>query len=297
VAFPARKYELTHVTCDYCNSDEHEVVLRKRGAQFTDEFSIVRCRRCGFVFVNPRLSDQDIAALYDDEYYAGRGFDRTIAYDGADKDPDKRRDIVAMLTEAAGPLDGRRSLDVGCGNGLLVSELRRSGAQAYGLDSSASAIALCRKRGVPVFPYELSDPRLDAERFDIITAIEVIEHVTSPTRFLDRLRGLLAPGGVLFIGTGSWELVRRQPGTPYLMPEGHICYFTPRTLAKFFSKAGFAVDWRTLNRTWIGWRLMPGAAGSRLRQTTVRLTAAATHALMPSVGPFPLARLPRGPSH
>jgi SAM-dependent methyltransferase len=291
-----RGYEFTRVRCDYCGSNEQDVVARKRGAQVSSEFTIVRCRGCGFIFVNPRLCDRDIAGLYDDEYYAGHGFDRTIAYESADKDETKRADIAAMLAEAAGSLRGKRCLDVGCGNGLLVAELRQREADAWGQDSSAAALAICRDRGVPVFPHGLFDPRLNGQRFDIVTAIEVIEHVTSPTQFLARLRELLAPNGILFIGTGSWELVRRQPGTPYLMPEGHIGYFTPPLLARFFQKAGLTVDWQTLNRTWIGWRIIPGRPDSRLRETIVRTMAAFARSVIPSVGPFPLARLSGSPT-
>ncbi|PZR59023.1 MAG: hypothetical protein DLM50_01970 [Candidatus Meridianibacter frigidus] len=286
-----REYGFVRVGCDFCGSNEHRVVARKRGALITSEFTIVRCAKCGFIFVNPRLSDAEIARLYDDEYYAGRGFDRTVAYDTQDKDETKRADIAAMLSEAAGSLRAKRCLDVGCGNGYLVSELRKHEADAWGQDSSPSALSICRTRNVPVLPYDLFDARLDGERFEIVTAIEVIEHVISPTRFLARLRELLAPNGVLFIGTGSWELVSRQPGAPYIMPEGHICYFTPTTLARFFEKVGLTVDWKTLNRTWIGWRVTPGPPHSRLRANVVRAMARVARSTMPRVGPFPLARL------
>jgi hypothetical protein len=99
---------------------------------------------------------------------------------------------------------------------------------------------------------------------------------------------LLAPGGVLYVTTGNWNLVRLRPGTPYVMPEGHIYYFTPVTLRRYFSAAGLE-PYDVFNRTWIGARCLAPLLGS----TLARGVATTASGLAPGYGQFPLARLPR----
>lgn len=102
------------------------------------------------------------------------------------------------------PLDGKSALDVGCGAGLLAEPLARMGARVTGLDAAPELIAAARAhaggqgleidyRAVPVEQVE--------GQFDLVTAMEVIEHVASPEAFLHSLRARLALGGLLILST------------------------------------------------------------------------------------------------
>jgi len=272
------------VDCDLCASTHRQIKFVKRGTVVPFPFPIVRCRNCGHVYVTPRLANDALNGLYDESYFSGLGFDRTVNYlqPGAAV-LSYYDDVRASLDDACGGLAGKHCLDVGCGTGRLVEALRSVGARAVGSDFSPIALRFCRERGVPTV--ELPTTQI----YDVVTAIEVIEHVPSPTQFLQDLAALTKPGGVIFVGTGNWELVSRQPGTPYVMPEGHIHYFTPVTLNRFFRKVGLVPEYKTFNRHWIAWRL----AGRRTAALAVlRRVARITCALAPALGPFPLARKP-----
>ena len=102
------------------------------------------------------------------------------------------------------PLEGRSALDVGCGAGLLAEPLARLGAKVTAIDASAELISVARAhafamgldldyRAVPV-------EQLDG-RFDLVTSMEVIEHVAEPGAFLKALARRLAPGGLLVMST------------------------------------------------------------------------------------------------
>jgi 2-polyprenyl-3-methyl-5-hydroxy-6-metoxy-1,4-benzoquinol methylase len=281
----------TSVACDLCGATEHRTVLRKRGRVTGEIFSIVRCRRCSLVYVNPRLSDERIAKLYDKAYFRGEGFDPGVRY-AEDDDENMRHAIFAILQslrEAMGTLRVKRVLDVGCGGGSLVRALRAAGALAVGLDSSPEAIRICRARSTPAIEGDVHSAKLHDLRFDAITAIEVIEHVTSPTQFLRQIRDLLAPGGVAFIGTGNWELVRRIRGTPYIMPEGHLYYFTPRTLHAYFRKVGL-LEAPAVHRLWFVARAASRLRAERITWPLVRLAAATARVAAPQFGPFAIAQ-------
>jgi hypothetical protein len=217
--------------------------MEKRGELWDRTFSIVRCLRCGLVYVNPRIAADQIPSLYDDAYHRGDGFDRTVDFtddDGADPvNLAKMRRIVATLGDALGtrarhsrsgrrlgPRDAAR-LPGGCGRargGPGVDRRRPGAVQA----------ARTFDRGDSV-----EDVALRAGTYDAVTATEVIEHFTSPTAFLLRVRELLKPGGVFYYTTGNWHIVRRSPGTAYVMPDAHLYYFTPSTMRKYLKKAGF----------------------------------------------------------
>ena len=103
-------------------------------------------------------------------------------------------------------LAGLRLLDIGCGAGLLCEPLTRLGAQVIGVDPSATNIAAARlhaDKGHLSIDYrcttvEEMDPR---ERFDIVLAMEVVEHVADIGVFLNRCAAILKPGGMMVIST------------------------------------------------------------------------------------------------
>jgi 2-polyprenyl-6-hydroxyphenyl methylase / 3-demethylubiquinone-9 3-methyltransferase len=102
------------------------------------------------------------------------------------------------------PLEGKTALDVGCGAGLLTEPLARLGAKVTGLDASQELVAVAREhaggQGLEV-DYRAGD-LFDLEgQFDLITCMEVIEHVADPAAFLKALARRLAPGGLFVLST------------------------------------------------------------------------------------------------
>ena len=102
------------------------------------------------------------------------------------------------------PLEGKTALDVGCGAGLLAEPLARLGAAVTGIDASPEVIAAARDHAVAMgldIDYRAADVVALEGRFDLITCMEVIEHVADPAVFIAALARRLAPGGLLILST------------------------------------------------------------------------------------------------
>ena len=103
------------------------------------------------------------------------------------------------------PLTGKRALDVGCGAGLLCEPLARLGAQVTGIDAAAENIAAASAHasgaGLAI-DYRCADvAELGLSGFDLVTSMEVIEHVADKQAFLAALAAALAPGGLMVLST------------------------------------------------------------------------------------------------
>lgn len=102
------------------------------------------------------------------------------------------------------PLAGKSALDVGCGAGLLAEPLARLGARVTGIDATPQVIAVARDHAAAMglaIDYRVGDLKDLEGSFDLITCMEVIEHVADPAAFVSALVQRLAPDGLLVMST------------------------------------------------------------------------------------------------
>jgi SAM-dependent methyltransferase len=209
------------------------------------DYELRRCDVCRFAFIaNPWT---DFGQIYDERYYDGRGADPLVDYRFELSEPERTirryewRGVTQLVARLLGRLDGVRWLDFGCGNGGLVRYvLEHSSADACGFEEGSIAAA-ARGLGIPILSAEELDEH--SARFDVVTAIEVIEHTLDPLAELRRIRGLLRPGGLLFLTTGNAApFASALEQWSYLVPDIHISFFEPETLRRAMLETGFRPD-------------------------------------------------------
>jgi SAM-dependent methyltransferase len=232
------------IPCKICGQSTHPAGT-KIGKFLRQEFHFVMCKHCGFVAeIDPST---DFATLYDEDYYYGRGADPLVDYANELKYPDETirlyewRGILDLLRSQVGNTAGKTWLDYGCGAGGLVRYARTRGLDCVGYDTGGFT-ERARAAGVPI----LTKAELHSKQgqFDLITMIEVIEHVPDPLSVLKAVAMLLAPGGLMFLTTGNVEpQAKKFLKWSYVIPEIHVSYFTPLSLTIAYGKVGLkAVD-------------------------------------------------------
>jgi SAM-dependent methyltransferase len=237
---------LEHVSCDLCGADDAAPRLRK------GEWTLVRCRRCGLVYLNPRPDAETIARDFDwfrhSPVQTGarratenpvRRLLRSVRGKGLLR---RRRREEVVLGRIREFVPAGRILDVGCGDGFMVQAMAEAGYEAHGLDVSDVAVSEAARFGrkqvakgtIHAAPYAPS-------HFDAILLMSYLEHEHRPTAALQRARELLVPGGYLFVKVphyGSWNrFFLGAAWSGYFFPQ-HLYYFTPDSLAGLFGKCG-----------------------------------------------------------
>jgi 2-polyprenyl-6-hydroxyphenyl methylase / 3-demethylubiquinone-9 3-methyltransferase len=155
--------------------------------------------------------------------------------------------------KARKPLSGKRVLDMGCGAGLLAEPLVRMGGTVTGVDAAPENVAVAKAHAAQsglTIDYRAGE--IDAvagESFDLITCLEVVEHVADPASFIAGLAALLAPGGLLVLSTpnrtafSKLAIVRIGETIGGIPPGTHDWdkFLTPDELTAHVVAAGLAV--------------------------------------------------------
>lgn len=155
-------------------------------------------------------------------------------------------------------LAGKQVLDVGCGGGILAESMAARGARVTGIDLSEKALAVAKlhllESGQKADYRRMSAEKLAAERpgeFDVVTCLEMLEHVPDPASTVRACAQLVRPGGTVFFST-----INRNPksylfavvGAEYilrLLPRGthdYAKFIRPAELSRFAREAGLMVE-------------------------------------------------------
>lgn len=159
---------------------------------------------------------------------------------------------VQKILKMAGK--NKKVLDLGCGDGFLMQELRKNNNTVVGIDIASKALEKAQKRGLNVFDLDLNTnwSKGMEEHFDSIVAGEIIEHIFDTDLFLKNIYKVLKKNGTLILSTPNIASLARRimlllginphiEVTARAYDAGHIRYFTFKSLKKLLEENGFKV--------------------------------------------------------
>jgi len=236
---------LEEPACDACGATAVSLLF-ERGADApaddsflptTDEYHgygrVVRCASCGLARRSPRPPVDFLEKAYaatEDPLYLTEHRSRLA----------NARAILRLVERSVKP---GRLLDVGCGAGVLL-EAAVPRWQASGVEPSAWAAAEARRRGMDVKEGTLESAGFPDASFDVITLMDVIEHVPSPVSLVREARRILRPGGALLILTPDFAapMARIMGRWWWGLRPAHLYYFSKMTLTSLLVREGFEIE-------------------------------------------------------
>jgi len=245
--------ELETVVCDFCGCDEYSLkYLRKDG------MNVVECKTCGLAFLNPRPKSALIPRFYDKEYFNGDMADQGLGGLRCNKTMDEEEEyhgntyhqrVLQLIEDNFQSIHGKSVLEIGCATGDFLHKLKKRGAIVKGLEISEFAAKEASRRGLEIDIGVVED-MTGVKEFDLILALEVIEHVLSPSSFMDRVSKFLKEGGKLILSTPNYGCSRRWGGDwmGFQTSFEHLYYFDLKSLKFYCPKNNLEIFyWETTN--------------------------------------------------
>jgi SAM-dependent methyltransferase len=232
------------VPCHACLSTDNDTYIQARG------YRIAQCRNCGLWFVSPQPTVEELQ-----QYYA--------TYDSGDlwRDMEEgfNRSVRSTILERK---QSGQVLDVGCGSGNFLRCMKEKGFSVLGIEPSVSGSEYARDAlQVEIFHGMIHDfLKLNPGRkFDVITLLNVLEHLTNPVETMEQLGHVLAPNGIVaivvpdarfhdivgrarkIVGIADPYWLENAPFLSGFRVPDHLSSFQPRTISAVLRRAGYKV--------------------------------------------------------
>lgn len=222
-----------YIKCQLCEKDSTSLIKKE------NHWSIVQCKNCGFVYVNPRPDEEHLRRCY--QNYLPTEQDKLNSW---------RRMMSGVflksleILEKCYPIRSGRLLDIGCGHGFFLQMAREKGWKGSGIDISESAVSYAKSKGMDVSSTTLFKKAYDDEEFDAVTMFYVLEHLLEPVKYLQEVHRILKPKGLLLVRVPHTTPIAkilnilRIPNRLYTA-DYHLSDFSPQTIRQVLRKTGF----------------------------------------------------------
>lgn len=201
--------------------------------------TIRKCKGCGFHFVSPLGNFRGANETKD--YFLTEYLPLHKANWG--NSLAERRAHLGMIQNYFPLPPHPKLLDIGCALGFMLQEAKAAGWEPAGVETSAFAAQYAEEHsGCPVYSGTLQQAGFSDDSFDVVTLMDVIEHLADPRALTDEIYRILRPGGILFLTApnfGSLFVTLYGSQAYGIGPDEHVSYFQPATISRLLRQSGF----------------------------------------------------------
>lgn len=238
--------QLHYDACPVCGSTQiRPVFLAKDYTVSGEVFPIEECMSCSLRFTQDVPDQESIGPYYkSEEYISHSNTSKGLVSRMYQKVRTRTMRQKAMLVERYTGKQAGRLLDLGCGTGTFLNTMKGRGWEVAGLEPDADARAMAKQLyNLDIAPsHELYE--LGVARFDAITLWHVLEHVHELHAYMDQLKKLLKPDGVLMIAVPNYTSrdadIYEQYWAAYDVPR-HLYHFSPRAMEVLTGRHGLRI--------------------------------------------------------
>ena len=242
--------DVEHVNCPMCNSNKYKKITIEWGI-----LGIVKCKNCGLIYVNPRPKEPEKIYWGPKEKYLKEA---ELIFEGKQK---SHRDVnyLADLKKINKIKPKGNFLDIGTNMGMFLRNARNRGWRLYGIEPSPALSEIAREKfGLEIYTSFLYENKFADNFFDIITIIDVFEHISKPLEMLKDVHRIIKQDGLLFIKVphANFNLLKyslyKKILHKFSFPQDifrdifdsreHIVHYTKETITKMLYKGGFRVN-------------------------------------------------------
>jgi 2-polyprenyl-3-methyl-5-hydroxy-6-metoxy-1,4-benzoquinol methylase len=240
--------EERYVNCVQCGSNDFEVLFEKGKAQV---HRIVKCRSCNLMYANPQTDNvTNVEKKHLNPIQVNPDQDPDLSWFTPEDHQYLRKQFLqlrdyARIIDFVEKKDKGIFLEIGSYAGIFLNEAKKRGWDVIGIEPlEIPALYAEKQYGIKVIRKYFDHSGLADGSIDVIASCHVIEHVPNPADFVRKSFSLLKPSGIMVIETPAYDsitfkiLKHRERS---MRCDGHLFFFTTRTLKKLVESQGFKV--------------------------------------------------------
>jgi SAM-dependent methyltransferase len=239
-----------YVDCPLCKANNCKKITTEWGI-----LGIVKCKDCGLIYVNPRLKEPEKNYWGSKEGYLKEA---ELIFTGK-RSSHRKANYLSDLKNIERIKPSGNLLEIGTNMGLFLNNAKNRGWRLFGIEPSPALSEIAREKfGLEIFTGFLHENKFSDNFFDVVTLIDVFEHITKPLEMLKDIHRIIKPDGLFFIKVphADFNLLKYTLYKKILHKfapvqdifrdifdsREHVVHYTKETIIKMLDKGGFKVN-------------------------------------------------------
>lgn len=239
---------MKEIPCNRCGKENFKFLFQKESSK-QEIFTVVKCRNCGLVQVNPQPTFEEVGKYYSDDYFTkrtDRGYDNYYS-------PKIQGEIERVFRLNLEDLqffdweknlqNPKRTIDIGCAAGYFVNYMQSRNWEAEGIEIAEGPVKFARETlGLKIHKSDFLEWDKDFQnQYDLITLWASIEHLHKPKETLKKIYNHLKPGGRMILSTCRYGILAKIMGVKwrYMNVPEHLYYYSLSGIIKQAGELGF----------------------------------------------------------